>query len=179
MIDLLVLNRTIRTVVRETLSMAADSVRPANQKSPVPKEGVLFATVEVASVSPTGQDTRHEVNIDNPAKEVRESMIGQRMVMASVNFYRKGANSFAHSLVARMALSSVQASLQSKELGFVRASAVRDLTAIVDANYEERSQVDLFFHVIQKESNDLATYGTFPISTDIEIISTQSEVLEP
>ena len=69
--------------------------------------------------------------------------------------------------------------LQAVGLGFVRASAAKNLTTVVDTYWEERGQVDLEFYLVAKETVSTPTYGRFPIAVSTNFSTTSSEVTAP
>lgn len=173
------INKLIRTFIRETLAMPADSVRPANQTAPTGKQSEQFATVLVTVIDDTGQDDRKLANDAAPALTVTETLVGQRKLTASVQFFRGDAYTKACKLSSRMSLSSSVDKLNAIGLGFVRASPPRNLTAIVDAAWEARAQIDLEFYLVAKETQSIATYGTFPVTVKTATLTTSSEVTAP
>lgn len=173
------INKLIRTFIRETLAMPADTVRPANHTAPTGKQTEQFATVLVTVIDETGQDDRKLTNDAAPAQTVTETIVGQRKLMASVQFFRGDALTKAIRLKTRMSLSSSADRLAAINLGFVRASQPRNLTAIVDAAWEARAQIDLEFHLLAKEVQSIPTFGRFPINVSTEFSTTSSEVIAP
>lgn len=173
------INKLIRQFVRETLGMPPDSVRPANQTAPTGKQSEQFATVLITLIEPTGADERRVANEAAPSLNVAETVIGQRRLIASIQFFRGDAYTKASRLRTLMATSDAIGRLQAAGLGFVRASAVRNLTGVVDASWEERAQLDLELHLVAREVQSIPTYGTFPISVSTESSTTSSEVTAP
>lgn len=173
------INKLIRQFVRETLGMPPDSVRPANQTAPTGKQSEQFATVLITLVDSTGEDERRMANEAAPSLNVSETIIGPRRLFASIQFFRGDAYMKACRLNTLMSMSSAVDGLQALGLGFVRASPARNLTAVVDAGWEERSQIDLEFYLVAKEVQSLPTYGTFQIDVTTESLTTHSEVIAP
>ncbi len=173
------INKLIRQFVRETLGMPANSVRPANKTAPTGKQTTQFATVLITVISPTGEDDRSMANEATPSLNVAETLTGTRRLIASVQFFRGDAYTKACRLHTLMSMSSTVDRLQGIGLGFIRASPAKNLTAVVDAAFEERGQIDLEFYLVAKEVQSLPTFGRFPITVSTETTSTFSEVFEP
>ena len=162
--------------------MPEHSVRPANQNAPV-SEGV-FATVLVSNVDGQGWD---DYNLKDtapiiptlPVTNMVETIIGQRTFTCSIQFFREGAMTYAASLKSLFLSASVQEKLQLLGIGFVSCSQVRDLSTVQSTFWEERSQVNVVFHVIAKFTNDMPIYTTFPIeiSTEEQTMTTEVTVL--
>lgn len=173
------INKLIRRFIRETLALPENSVRKANQTAPTGKQSEPFATVLITLIDATGKDDRRLDNEAAPSLNVAETIIGQRRLVASIQFFRDGAYTKACRLNALLLMSSSVDKLQAIGLGLVRASPVRNLTAVIDSAWEERAQIDLEFHLVAKEVQSIPTYGTFPISVTTESSTTSSEVTAP
>lgn len=173
------INKLIRKFIRETLALPENSVRKANQTAPTGKQSEPFATVLITLIDATGEDDRRLNNEAAPSLNVAETIIGQRRLVASIQFFREDAYTKACRLNALLSMSSSVDKLQAMGLGLVRASPARNLTAVIDSAWEERAQIDLEFHLVAKEVQSLPTYGTFPISVTTGSSTTSSEVTAP
>ena len=173
------INKLIRKFIRETLALPENSVRKANQTAPTGKQSEPFATVLITLIDATGEDDRRLNNEAAPSLNVAETIIGQRRLVASIQFFREDAYTKACRLNALLSMSSSVDKLQAIGLGLVRASPARNLTAVIDSAWEERAQIDLEFHLVAKEVQSIPTYGTFPISVTTESSTTSSEVTAP
>ena len=85
------INKLIRKFVRETLGMPDNSVRKANQTAPTGPQDEQFATVLITVIDSTGEDDRHLANEATPSLNVSETLIGQRRLVASIQFFRGDA----------------------------------------------------------------------------------------
>lgn len=173
------INKLIRKFIRETLALPENSVRKSNQTAPTGKQSEPFATVLITLIDATGEDDRRLDNEAAPSMNVAETIIGQRRLVASIQFFRDDAYTKACRLNALLSMSSSVDKLQAIGLGLVRASPARNLTAVIDSAWEERAQIDLEFHLVAKEVQSIPTYGTFPISVTTESSTTSSEVTAP
>lgn len=173
------INKLIRKFIRETLALPENSVRKANQTAPTGKQSEPFATVLITLIDATGEDDRHLDNEAAPSLNVAETIIGQRRLVASIQFFREDAYTKACRLNALLSMSSSVDKLQAMGLGLVRASPARNLTAVIDSAWEERAQIDLEFHLVAKEVQSIPTYGTFQVSVTTESSTTSSEVTAP
>lgn len=173
------INKRIRKFIRETLALPENSVRKANQTAPTGKQSEPFATVLITLIDATGEDDRRLDNEAVPSMNVAETIIGQRRLAASIQFFREDAYTKACRLNALLSMSSSVDKLQAMGLGLVRASPARNLTAVIDSAWEERAQIDLEFHLVAKEVQSLPTYGTFPVSVTTGSSTTSSEVTAP
>jgi hypothetical protein len=173
------INKLIRKFIRETLALPENSVRKANQTAPTGKQSEPFATVLITLIDATGEDDRRLNNEAAPSMNVAETIIGQRRLVASIQFFREDAYTKACRLNALLSMSSSVDKLQAMGLGLVRASPARNLTAVIDSAWEERAQIDLEFHLVAKEVQSIPTYGTFPVSVTTGSSTTSSEVTAP
>lgn len=173
------LNKVVRKLIRDVMGLPEDSIRPANQQAPTGKKDEPFGTVLITVVDSTGEDDRLLASEAAPSNNVVESIAGQRRFTASVQFFRKGAQTLAERLPTRLSFSSSAEKMQALGLGFIRASPAKDLTAVIDADWEQRAQIDLEFHVMAVETDIVPTYGTFPIETTVDSSTSSSEVTAP
>lgn len=175
--DMQILGRQLRELIRVGLAMPFNSVRPANQNGPA-DAGEQFATVLLTILTPTGAEDERFTN-QPTGDNVTETIVGQRTVLASVQFFRGDAMTKASRLWQVLNLSANLETLQNLGIGLVRASNPRDLTAIENTRWESRAQVDVEFHLIASESASTATFGTFPVEMTTETMTTTNEVHEP
>jgi hypothetical protein len=173
------LNKVVRKLIREVLGLPENSMRPANQQAPTGKKDESIGTVLITVLNSTGQDDRLLENEAVPSNNVLESIAGQRRFTASVQFFRQGAYTLAERLPTRLAFSRSVEKMQALGLGYIGASAAKDLTAVIDADWEQRAQIDLEFHVMAVETDSVPTYGTFPIETTVDSSTSSSEVTAP
>lgn len=174
------LNKMVRKLVREVLGLPENYVQKANQMAPTGKKSEPFATVLITMISATGEDDRKLRPEAAPSTNVQEIVAGQRRFKASVQFFRADAFTLAQRLPGRMNLSSASAKMQALGLGYVGASDAKDLSAVIEADWEGRAQIDLEFHVMAVEVDSVPTYDTFPIATTLDSsLSSSSEVTAP
>ncbi len=179
MADVNAINKVFRQLVRETLSMPENSVRPANQNAPAGAKNEQFATVLITALS--GAVWGHPKLKDEvaPSLNVEETVTVQYTVSVSVQFFRGDAYTKAQRLGVLLQTSSAIARMQSLGIGLVGMSTARNLTATVDTFWEERGQIDLEFHLMATEKMSIPTYGTFYIDVKTESSTTSSEVIAP
>lgn len=179
MADMSGVNKAVRTLVRELLSMPANSVRPANQNAPAGSKTEQFATVLVTALGSTGWDDVHLANEAAPSNNVAETVVGQKKIMASVQFFRGDAYTKAARLGILLQTSSAIGKMQAVGLGLVKVGAATNLTAVVDTFWEERGQIIIEFHLVEVETVSTPTFGRFTIVTHTETSTITSEVSEP
>ena len=179
MADLNDINKIFRTLVRETLGMPENSVRPANQNAPAGKQTDQFATVLITSIVDTLWSNNKQEDEAAPSLNIEETVMVQYTVTVSVQFFRGDAYTKAQRLGLLLQTSSAIARMQSLGVGLVGASTARNLTATVDTFWEERGQIDLEFHLVAKESLSLPTYGIFKFDVSDASSTTSSEVTAP
>ena len=179
MLDLKTVNQRVRELVRTLLDMPANSVRPANQNAPTGTVDTQFATVLITSVNTTGWDERRLINEASPSTNVQESTVGQRHVIASVQFFRGDAFTKACRLRTLLDLSMATDKMQAAGLGFIRASPAKNLTMVVDTFWEERGQIDIEFHIMTQETVSTSTFSQLRIDVKTNSSTTSSEVTTP
>lgn len=167
MIDVDVLNQSIRHYVAQVTGLNVNTgVRKAAQDAPA--GSTPFATVKIILVTPIGHD---EINdIDRTADvDIDENRYGHREFTASINFFNANAINNAYKMQGSAYETPNLEFLASKDLGFVRASDVRDLTEIDLARYEERGQLDMFFNVIDDNTNVVSSIQSQEIDGTSEV----------
>ena len=169
--DLVSINTKVRTFIQGVLGLPIDRVRPSNQVGPVGQPSENFATVFISELGPVGSDV-YQYNPDaSIANNVLESILGTRSLMASVNFYKAGALTLASRFHALAFTSRAIALLNAQNLGLYGISRVRNLTALIDTSWEERAQIDIEIYLLSKETVTLETYGSFPITATVGLLS--------
>lgn len=179
MADVNAINKVLRQLVRETLSMPENSVRPANQNAPAGAKNEQFATVLITSIIGALWGEYKLKDEAAPSLNVQESVTVQYTISVSVQFFRGDAYTKAQRLGVLLQTSSAIARMQALGLGLVGVSTARNLTAAVDTFWEERGQIDLEFHLIAQEIMSVPTYGTFRIDVSDNSSTTSSEVIAP
>jgi hypothetical protein len=172
------LNDNIRAIVKAALNLPDNFVRPANQNAPTGKVSEPFATVLITTVDKSGQDSVSQEN-DLDGVSIDETIVGQRHIVASIQFFRAGAYSLASRLGALLQGSTASGMFQQYGLGFVKVGSALNITGVVDNVYEERGQIELEFYAISEEQLTIPTYGTFPVSLHTPNKTINFEVTEP
>jgi hypothetical protein len=177
MIDRIALNRDIRKVITLCTGLAPAEVRPANQLGGA--TGDRWATVLILAQKSAG-DVHTWANVPNsPTKQVTETADVHVAITVSVQFFRQGALTSANKLRDRITLTSALQLMQSLGLGFIRCSVPKDLSAVVNANWEERAVCELDFYVVSTEVENVDTFGTFPFNVSTGTNLPNHEVIEP
>jgi hypothetical protein len=142
--------------------------KPARQRRPAGTTAYDFATVAIISSDLVSVDVRRFSATDprvygfvpSYSTELVELVDPLDQFTASINFYRSGQTdaagmpvavaqtmSRARTLVKLLESSDAAERMRRYGLGYVTASKCRDLSATVDGNFEDRTQVDLEFYV--------------------------------
>lgn len=156
-------------VIRTLLGMPENSIRLAKQNAPTGVETAQFGTVYVSNVGKSGWDdvVLLAEDTDPPATTFTERVEGQRNLVALVQFYRGNAYSQAARLPAIFQSSKATQLLQTYNFGFVRAGEPKDITGIVATEQEPRAAIELEFHVVACEENELDTLTQFPFDLSV------------
>ena len=177
MIDHTEINRAVRQVVALCTGYDPKDVRPANQLGGA--TGDRWATVLILAQRSDG-NVHTWANVPNsPTKQVTETAEAHVAITASVQFFRQGALTSANKLRDRITLSSALQLMQNLGLGFIRSSQVKNLAAVVNANWEERAALDIDFYVTSVEVDNVDTFGTFPMNVSTGSTRPNFEVTEP
>lgn len=165
-IDPKAVNKAVRQLVRTVVVMPEKSVIPANENAPLPK--TPFATVFIPDLESTGEDSLSYEEIEGDDFHLVEKLEGQRIFTASIQFFKGEAMASAHKLKSRIGLSPNLQAMQRAGLGLVDITPVRDLSAIVSSEWEQRAQLNITFHVVSVETMPVDIYDTFPVSINVD-----------
>ena len=189
-----------RRLCRETIGAPVGYFKPARQRRPVGATNYDFATVSITSSDLVSINVQR-FNADNPrvygyvpsyATQV-EVVDPLDKFTASVNFYRSGETdaagmpiavaqtmSRARTLVKLLESSESAERMRQYGLGYITASQCRDLSALVDGNFEDRTQVDLEFYVSDPVVIGVNAFAEADLEikfqTSTGLITTQAEV---
>jgi hypothetical protein len=162
--------------------MPAGSVRPANQNGPTgnltkpDNTANQFATVLLNTIERRGWDDERLENEAAPSTNVTQTIVGQRHLVASIQFFRGDAYTKAERLRALLQTANAITQLQAAGLGVIRVGQALNLTALVDTYWEERGQLEVELSLVTAEQASVATYGKFPITTETESQTNSTEV---
>lgn len=177
----------IRYAIQAALDWPENTVIPANSVHPVGTQINEYATVQLieadddmlpvrqySTVPPTAPATA-------PTNQAKQELSHQHTFKASINFYNNTAAdtsgqakygnqaySDALALHSLLQLETSTELLTWMGLAYAGHSQVRDLTALVDGNFQNRAQVDIMFAVVDSESAVLGTFGQFQIGMQFQ-----------
>jgi hypothetical protein len=118
-----------------------------------PRPTVAYGMVRVLTVSQLGHDRVTLQNQDAPDLDLIETVSGQRLVQVSINTYRDGAFDLINNIYGKLMLTRTIEHFNEINLGFVRRSEIRDLSALSSGSLEERHQFDLFLHAAASDTD--------------------------
>lgn len=158
------INRAIRDLVRLTTSMDPAAVRPAN--TDIPATGT-YATVLIDTGVRKGVDDSLYGNIPGSGGDdaMQETATGQRVGMASISFIRGSAKMLASKFLSRITLASARQRMQELGIGFVSTSSIRTLSAVINSAWEDRAQLDMTFHYVDTEIDQVPYFKSFTFET--------------
>ena len=121
----------------------------------------VYGTVRLLSTQSQGLPSVTDTDVDVAGEPfIDQQLDDKRVVVVSINAYRTGAREALSTLqLAGYSDKSVQL-LVAAEIGFVNFSVLRDLTQVVNANFEERAQMDLTINVVKNFSEILYVIET-------------------
>lgn len=108
-----------------------------------------YASVELFPISEIGQGGQSWKEIDSvdenqDYKDLEITIKQSQEIQVSVNFYRGNARDYAPKLMQAVYIPSINESMIVNKLGWMRTGPVNNLTALNQAVYEPRAQVDIF-----------------------------------
>lgn len=152
------LNKTLRAFIRVGLGLPNDSVRPGNHAGKTSPQSALFATVLITDIQRTGHlDKVHH----DKGELLSEEVVGQHLVTSSIQFYGPHALTQALRLKSYLETDTAATQLAEMGLGVVSTSALRNLSQVSDATWEERGQFDFTFHILAGFANSVHYLKSF------------------
>lgn len=172
------LNYCVRQLVRRVMAMPDNSVRPAGQIAPTGTQVAQFATVDILEAPEVGSTDRSLVTVDDVTNEALDSLY---RFTVSVNFYKGTAadaagiaqyNNTAFDLASRLPqrLELSESILLMQQLGiqWIGASKPRNLRRLIDATWEGRGQIDLYFTVVNRELAPIGTFESVDVGLNVQ-----------
>lgn len=145
-----------------------------DQAGPRPESG-NYGTIKLTPpVQMEGHDSENYVQNGN---KVQVETAGQRELTLSVNLYRENANQIMTKLQSRIQSRSFRekarllATSEGQAFSFIDALAIQDLTALLESNYEERSQMDVRLRAVSSYVEEVDSIGTVTLDGNVENIA--------
>lgn len=98
--------------------------------------------------------------------------VGQRQLTISVNAYGTGAFDLLEAARDGLRLEVIRSALWDAGIGIIDPGNPQDLSVVLDTEWEERAQMDSFFHVVSRATEDVGYFdraayeGTFTSGGD-------------
>jgi hypothetical protein len=160
------INARLRQVIRETLAMPDNTVRPAHQNAPIYK-GEEYITVQLLSEVAEGTDNTEWVD-GNDRLFADERIWGQRLMSANIQYYNGDAMAQLRKLASRLQSHMATQSLEFAGMGFVRAS-VTDLTGLLpDEIWQTRAVLRFDFYATVEDTVHTPLIVQVPLTTYIK-----------
>lgn len=175
MIDLSVINTSLRGVLATLLGVTANTVRPANQNAPTGTQNQAFITVLVSEIDNIGVDAS-QITDQQIAHQLTEVVAGMRTITASVQFFRGPALSSASRLGSLLRSTAGISLLNRAGLGLQRVGKVTNVSQVVDTYQEQRAQIELELTAVSVEQAAVATFASVPVTIYNEQKSASTEV---
>lgn len=173
----------VRSLIEQVMEMPANSVRPENQAFPAGGQTDRFVSVLLSNADDLEIDTTYElVDPTDPTQGTNEVLQVPKQFTCSINFYRGTVVADSEGIATYSASAMDQASrfvqllqfsanldlMTSLGVAFVDSTKPRDLSALVDATWESRAQLDVTFMAINRESAVIPTLESATIDVSIQ-----------
>lgn len=140
----------------ETIFAHQNAPRPVGQ----------FALVNLVQNTAIGHCESDLVRQGDDSIEVEYSHVYN--LMASINVFRGDAFSKVVALRDSICKITVKDDLWAAGLAFVTTSDVRDIPDVTDKNWEERAQIDFFFHIRSLEGETINEIKKVEITNELD-----------
>ena len=137
----------------------------------------LYGTVRLTNVSPVGFPYRKMTDVIVDEEPCLNNDINQFVIVTlSINAYRIGARDCLNTILASWSQQQSDDILYPANMAYEWSSDIRDLTTVIEGNFEERAQMDMMFNSMLESTEILQTIGTAQF--DFETFNRQFEVNE-
>jgi hypothetical protein len=179
---------------RQALGWAANTVIPANSVHPSGTQTTHYATVQLREADDDMQLVKAYADVPpvspsvTPTNQSTETLSHVHIFTASINVYRntksdsQGLATFGNQAYSDAL--SLHSKLQSEPIqrlmcappptgfgrciGYAGSSKVRDLTALVEGNWENRAQVDIEFVFPDDDVSTIGIYDAFQFQFKVQ-----------
>ncbi len=132
----------------------------ARQNSPRPQKP--YATIQLQSLSMMGQDELRSIDDSGIA-----TIGGQRKMTIDLNIYGPDALGLMHQAQSSLSKQSVLDAFYESEIAIWNVGDAKDLTALLETNWEERAQMDVFIGFANNINDDLGIIEKVDLSGQI------------
>jgi hypothetical protein len=137
-----------------------------------PRPTVPYTLINIMTPTVIGDCEDKYEAIDPVAPETVRSIKAEYShvynLLVSINFYRDSAMAAAIKLRDSVCLITVKDQLWADGLAFVTTSEIRDVPEIIDQQWEERAQVDFFFHSRSIEEETINEIKQVELTNEID-----------
>ena len=143
-----------------------ESVRPVygNSSAQPTQDRGLLCSVNLINITKIGQDGKISDDQDLPATDMEETIYGDRNVTASVKAYGEAAQDTLEKIQLFLSASAGTEFLNSADLGFLRNGQILDISSIQNGSFENRRQLDIEFHVVTSNTEDVNAINSSEIT---------------
>lgn len=158
--------RDIHDMIVLATGIPKESVRPVygNASSKPNQDRGLLCSVNLINITKIGQDGRISTDQDAPATDMEETIYGDRNITASIKSYGDGAQDTAEKIQLFLSSSACSEFLNSKNIGFLRNGQILDISSIQNGSFENRRQVDIEFHIVTSNTEDVNSINSSDIT---------------
>jgi hypothetical protein len=146
------LEEPVNKAVRDLITAIVNPVFPLTSikaDQPGTRPAGMYSTVKTMTTINPGWD--QAVRVDSGAEDVESTLEGLRYIGLSINFFRGSSRDAAVLFQQGIQRHITSQTLWGLGLGLLSWTEVRDLTALVDAAQESRSQLDLVLNAVSTD----------------------------
>ncbi len=157
-------NKLVRDVIDLIIGIPGFTIK-ANQNAPRPAG--LYATVLTSSITKVGRE-QTEITDRTMDNDVDQTIVGQRNMIFSINFYRDGAKDSAHASLIGLIRESIQSVIRKAGFGLGERSEIRSTTEALENGWEERAQFDLTLNTVATDTDLIYSILTVDIEGEFQ-----------
>lgn len=129
-----------------------------------------YLTIKIAESTPLGEGDVEATALPDYSLDLNHSKIYDMMV--SINAFRGSASQEISKLVSSLDKISTLDYFNAAEIGIGRASAIREISEVINKKWEDRAQIDLFFHVRSLSTENIEGIKQIQITNELDDITT-------
>lgn len=141
---------------------------PDEEPVDTPRPKGAYGTVNILTVNETGAADRVVTEDQETDPDIDFTVSGHRLIMVSVNCFRRTAFDTINFLYTAMQRNSSMEYFASRGLGYQSRSEIRDVTVASGGSLEERHQFDLFIYAVASDEEIVLAIESLTVSGVID-----------
>lgn len=157
------INKLLRDSINLILNEPEYAVRA--KQSGAPRKTGPYASVDLLTSLSVGYEQRE---LTNAGQDLESSISGSYLLTYSINFHRDSALDNGFKIRTLLFSDQIKELFKVAGVGLVSRSEVRNLTSVIDSNWEERAQFDITVNAINTDTETLISVLSVTIPAEFQ-----------